>query len=115
MTRARAWAASSPPRSLAAAPSSATVGQGMPRSRTSSTTPRWSGQWPRTSSCLGCTGSSPTRSGGGLGVYHGLRPQHLQAYLDEFVFRFHRRYTPAAAFERLLGLTVGLPTSYEML
>ena len=39
-----------------------------------------------------------------LGVYHGLRQQHLQAYLDEFVFRFNRRRTPAAAFERLLGL-----------
>jgi hypothetical protein len=52
----------------------------------------------------------------GLGVYHGLRRRHLQAYLDEFVFRFNRRHTPAAAFERLLGLAVGLqPTSYEML
>ena len=26
----------------------------------------------------------------GLGVYHGLRRQHLQSYLDEFVFRFNR-------------------------
>jgi hypothetical protein len=32
------------------------------------------------------------------------------------VFRFNRRRTPAAAFERLLGLAVGLqPASYEML
>ena len=30
-----------------------------------------------------------------LGVYHGLRPAHLQAYLDEFVFRFNRRHTPS--------------------
>ncbi len=52
----------------------------------------------------------------GLGVYHGLRRRHLQAYLDEFAFRFNRRHTPAAAFERLLGLAVGLqPASYEML
>src|SRR5919205_2880532 len=52
----------------------------------------------------------------GLGVYHGLRRQHLQAYLDEFVFRFNRRHTPATAFERLLGLAVSLqPTSYQML
>ena len=51
-----------------------------------------------------------------MGVYHGLRPEHLQAYLDEFVFRFNRRHTPAAAFKRLLGLAVGLqPTAYEML
>jgi ISXO2-like transposase domain len=52
----------------------------------------------------------------GLGVCHGLRRQHLQAYLDEFVFRFNRRHTPAAAFERLLGLAVSLqPTSCQML
>jgi hypothetical protein len=51
-----------------------------------------------------------------LGVYHGLRPQHLQAYLDEYAFRFNRRHTPAAAFERLLGLAVTLqPVSYQML
>ncbi len=41
-----------------------------------------------------------------LGVYHGLREKHLQAYLDEFVFRFNRRRTPQAAFSRLLGLAV---------
>ena len=27
----------------------------------------------------------------GPGVYHGLRRRHLQAYLDEFAFRFNRR------------------------
>ena len=41
-----------------------------------------------------------------MGVYHGLRAAHLQAYLDEFVFRFNRRRTPQAAFARLLGLAV---------
>ncbi len=41
-----------------------------------------------------------------MGVYHGLREKHLQAYLDEFVFRFNRRHTPRAAFARLLGLAV---------
>jgi transposase-like protein len=52
----------------------------------------------------------------GLGVYHGLRRRHLQGYLDEFVFRFNRRRTPAAAFERLLGLAVALePASYQIL
>jgi ISXO2-like transposase domain/Transposase zinc-ribbon domain len=62
-----------------------------------------------------------------LGVHHGLRPDHLQAGpwpragapdpgLDEFVFRFNRRRTPAAAFERLLGLAVALhPAPYQML
>src|SRR5689334_10286824 len=51
-----------------------------------------------------------------LGARHGLREGHLQAYLDEFVFRFNRRRTPAAAFERLLGLAVTLqPAPYQML
>ena len=51
-----------------------------------------------------------------LGVYHGLRPAHLQAYLDEYVFRFNRRRNPAAAFDRLLGLSLTLePATYQML
>src|SRR3954451_23063571 len=51
-----------------------------------------------------------------LGAYHGLREKHLQAYLDEFVFRFNRRRTPAAAFDRLLGLSLTLePATYRML
>ena len=53
-----------------------------------------------------------------MGVYHGVRPKHLQAYLDEFVFRFNRRHTPSAAFDRLLGLSLGLglePATYRML
>src|SRR3954462_4042053 len=33
-----------------------------------------------------------------LGVYHGVREEHLQAYLDEFVFRVDRRGTPQPAF-----------------
>jgi len=51
-----------------------------------------------------------------LGVYHGLRKKHLQAYLDEFVFRFNRRRTRHAAFRTLLG--IGLltgPVTYKML
>jgi ISXO2 transposase-like protein/transposase-like zinc ribbon protein len=51
-----------------------------------------------------------------LGVYHGLRQQHLQAYLDEFVFRFNRRRSPHAAFRTLLGIAVALKhTTYNML
>ena len=51
-----------------------------------------------------------------LGVCHGLREKHLQTYLDEFVFRFNRRRTPHAAFDRLLGLSLTLePATYQML
>ncbi len=52
----------------------------------------------------------------GLGVDHGLRQKHLQAYLDEFIFRFNRRRRPTAGFERLLGFAATLqPASYQML
>src|SRR4051794_33344519 len=51
-----------------------------------------------------------------LGVYHGLRAEHLQASLDEFAFRFNRRRSPQAAFARLLGLaTVIGPHPYAAL
>ena len=39
-----------------------------------------------------------------LGAYHGLHPEHLQSYLDEFVFRFNHRRTRDAAFPALLGI-----------
>lgn len=50
------------------------------------------------------------------GIYHGLRRQHLQSYLDEFVFRFNRRNTPHAAFRTLLGIGIAIkPFTYNML
>lgn len=40
-----------------------------------------------------------------LGTHKGaVRRQHLQAYLNEFCFRFNRRSDPWLAFNRLLGL-----------
>lgn len=41
-----------------------------------------------------------------LGTHHGVSQQHLQAYLNEFVFRFNRRFWPMAAFDSLLGIAV---------
>ena len=61
-------------------------------------------------------GCSRTRGGGRWGVYHGLRPKHPQAYLDEVVFRFNRRCTLYAALGRLLELSVALqPATYQIL
>lgn len=40
------------------------------------------------------------------GVHHGVSPDHLQAYLNEFTFRFNRRFYPFNAFRSLLGLSV---------
>jgi hypothetical protein len=51
-----------------------------------------------------------------LGVYHGLRRNHLQSYLDEFTFRFNRRRTRHAAFRSLLGIGTRIkPITYKML
>lgn len=38
------------------------------------------------------------------GTHHGVDPKYLQTYLNEFVFRFNRRYSPMAAFQALLGI-----------
>lgn len=38
------------------------------------------------------------------GCHHGVSPQHLQAYLNEFTFRFNRRFYPANTFRSLLGI-----------
>jgi len=50
------------------------------------------------------------------GTHHGVSPQHLQAYLDEFTFRFNRRFYPFNAFRSLLGIAgdVTAPTYAEL-
>ena len=51
------------------------------------------------------------------GTHHGrIEPHHLQAYLNEFVFRFNRRFYPMTAFNSVLGLAVrSVPPTYEAL
>ncbi len=50
------------------------------------------------------------------GVYHGLRAEYLQSYLDEFVFRFNRRRTRHAAFRSLFVIAGQTkPVTYNML
>ena len=50
------------------------------------------------------------------GIHHGVSPQHLQAYLNEFTFRFNQRFYPFNAFRSLLGIAgdVAAPT-YDQL
>jgi transposase-like protein/ribosomal protein L37AE/L43A len=50
------------------------------------------------------------------GTHRGVAPEHLQSYLDEFVFRHNRRRTPLAAFQTLLGLgALHEPTTYRQI
>jgi len=38
------------------------------------------------------------------GTFHGVRKHHLQTYLNEFMYRFNRRFFRAESFQALLGL-----------
>jgi predicted RNA-binding Zn-ribbon protein involved in translation (DUF1610 family) len=50
------------------------------------------------------------------GTHRGVGADHLERYLEEFVFRFNRRFYPMAAFDTLLGLTSKIePTAYPEL
>ncbi|ODS29705.1 MAG: hypothetical protein SCARUB_05193, partial [Candidatus Scalindua rubra] len=47
------------------------------------------------------------------GTFHGLDPKHFQAYLDEFSYRFNRRFWEGQLFNRLLAACLGCPpTTY---
>jgi len=40
------------------------------------------------------------------GTFHRVSPKHLQRYLDEFVFRFDRRWKEAELFPRVLHCAI---------
>jgi transposase-like protein len=51
-----------------------------------------------------------------IGTFHGVSPKHMQAYLNEYVFRFNRRFTPQQAFDAMLGLAAESPApTYQQL
>lgn len=41
-----------------------------------------------------------------LDLYHDIKPEHLQNYLDEFCYTFNRRYYGEALFDRVLVASV---------
>lgn len=48
------------------------------------------------------------------GTFHGVRKKHLQAYLDEFTFRFNRRFYRSVSFRSLLDLgTLNTGLAYQ--
>jgi hypothetical protein len=52
-----------------------------------------------------------------MGTHHGaIAAHHLQAYLNEYVFRFNRRFYPMTAFNSVLGLAAhATPPTYASL
>ena len=48
------------------------------------------------------------------GALHGVSKKHLQSYLDEFMFRFNRRFYRAVSFRTLLDLgTLSASQTYK--
>ena len=48
-----------------------------------------------------------------LGTFHGLGKKHLQSYLDEFCYRFNRRFVHGEIFSRLaFAVTASLPLRF---
>jgi hypothetical protein len=43
------------------------------------------------------------------GTFNGLDGKHIQRYLDEFCYRFNRRYRETELFDRLLAACAGAP------
>ena len=44
-----------------------------------------------------------------LGTFHGLKTDDLQLYLDEFCYRFNRRYIPHLMFDKLIDSALVTP------
>ncbi|MFA7468749.1 MAG: transposase, partial [Desulfotomaculaceae bacterium] len=44
------------------------------------------------------------------GTFHGLDAKHLQAYLNEFCYRFNRRRFKGELFNRLVKCCLSSPT-----
>ena len=50
------------------------------------------------------------------GTFHGVSPKPLQRFLDEFVFRFDRRWRETELFIRVLHRALdALPCPYQLL
>lgn len=45
-----------------------------------------------------------------LGTFHGLKNQDLQLYLNEFCYRFNRRYMPHLMFDKLIDSAIITPS-----
>lgn len=48
-----------------------------------------------------------------LNAYHDIKPEYLQSYLDEFCYKFNRRYFGEALFNRLLVASVSYKNEFR--
>ena len=50
-----------------------------------------------------------------LSMFHDIKPQYLQLYLNEFCYKFNRRYFGESCFDRLLIACVKTDTDFRIL
>lgn len=48
-----------------------------------------------------------------LNTFHDIKPEYLQSYLDEFCYKFNRRYFGEALFNRLLVASVSYKNNFR--
>ena len=48
-----------------------------------------------------------------LNTYHDIKPEYLQSYLDEFCYKFNRRYYGESLFNRLLFASVSYKNEFR--
>jgi len=48
-----------------------------------------------------------------LNTYHDIKPEYLQSYLDEFCYKFNRRYYGESLFNRLLFASVSYKNEFS--
>jgi len=48
-----------------------------------------------------------------LNTHHKIKPEFLQSYLDEFCYKFNRRYFGEYRFDRLLIASVGFKNDFR--
>ena len=46
-------------------------------------------------------------------IYHGIKPEFLQEYLNEFCYKFNRRYFGDKLFDRLMIASVACTSEVE--
>jgi len=46
-------------------------------------------------------------------LYHGIRPEFLQEYLNEFCYKFNRRYFGENLFDRLMIIAATYRTDFK--
>jgi hypothetical protein len=45
-------------------------------------------------------------------IYHGVNPYYVQEYLNEFCYKFNRRYFGEDLFERLVSITASNKSTF---